>query len=378
MRNNISFRAFAKTALVLLVFAAGTAKAPAIPIFAQRYHLRCGACHSVLPELNSFGVAFREHGYQLPIAKHGTTFFALRYQNEYEETPPSGGQRFQGGGVVLGNADIGRIVAFVHYNLGAAGGPSAVYLSYLATYNPHTKTLWRGGLFELPLLQSPGQRLDDLQEYGYYGAHVGLNSLTLAAPRWGLQMERQAGNAHVGLVFDLGEYQGSAYGGAPIPTGVSSYAESPEYGLFIRQDVFPNVQIGGQFMTGNRHIVPLSNDAFNDPYNREGIFAHARFNDRYDIQAEQWWGHDNNSDGVGTIVGSSGGYVRFKFYPTPHSYFGVRYDTYATPLITQDVVYYAAVQVYFARFLLQEVHTVGQPSHLGGALTVGFPPYVKL
>ena len=59
--------------------------ARAIPIFAQRYHLRCGQCHSVLPELNAFGNYFRSHGYRLPLPEHGTTIFAIRYQMEYDE-----------------------------------------------------------------------------------------------------------------------------------------------------------------------------------------------------------------------------------------------------------------------------------------------------
>jgi len=54
--------------------------AQAIPLFAQRYQLQCSACHSVLPELNSFGNSFRAHGYQLPIPRPGTTGVAMRYQ----------------------------------------------------------------------------------------------------------------------------------------------------------------------------------------------------------------------------------------------------------------------------------------------------------
>src|SRR5690348_16293208 len=34
-------------------------RASAIPLFAQRYRLQCGACHTVLPELNAFGQHFR-------------------------------------------------------------------------------------------------------------------------------------------------------------------------------------------------------------------------------------------------------------------------------------------------------------------------------
>ena len=142
-------------------------RANAIPLFAQRYRLQCGACHTVLPELNSFGLSFRAHGYQLPLPRHGTTGIALRYQLEYEKDPAPGSRRFSPGGVLLSNADIGKISAFVHYNLGAGGGPSALFLGYLATYNAHTQSLYRAGLFELPLAQSPGQRLDELTQFGY-------------------------------------------------------------------------------------------------------------------------------------------------------------------------------------------------------------------
>ena len=162
--------AFAAFALI-----ATSLRAQAMPIFAQRYKLSCETCHTVLPGLNAFGRAFRAHGYRLSLPKHGTTGVALRFQYEYENHPASGSNQFTPGYVLLSNADFGAISAYVHYNLGAQGGPAGLYLGYLAAYNEHTKSLYRGGLFELPLAQSPGQRLDDLQPYGYYGAHVGLN-----------------------------------------------------------------------------------------------------------------------------------------------------------------------------------------------------------
>src|SRR5579863_7824453 len=108
--------------------------ASSIPIFAERYRLQCEACHTVLPELNAFGNYFRAHGYRLPQQKHGTLPVAIRYQLEYEEQPVNQ-RRFSPGGVLLSNADVGAISAFVHYNLGAGGGPSGLYLGYLATYN---------------------------------------------------------------------------------------------------------------------------------------------------------------------------------------------------------------------------------------------------
>lgn len=36
-----------------------------IPAFARKYGLRCSACHTAWPELNSFGQQFRDNGYQL-------------------------------------------------------------------------------------------------------------------------------------------------------------------------------------------------------------------------------------------------------------------------------------------------------------------------
>jgi hypothetical protein len=363
-------------ALFVLLAAAVFAMPPrasAIPLFAQRYRLQCGACHTVLPELNSFGLSFRAHGYQLPLPRHGTTGIALRYQLEYEKDPAPGSRRFSPGGVLLSNADIGKISAFVHYNLGAGGGPSALFLGYLATYNAHTQSLYRAGLFELPLAQSPGQRLDDLAQYGYYGTHVGLNDLALSSPRWGVQAERTSGAVVGDVTISTGEYKGSAYGGKPLATGETTSARSPEIGLFVHGPLAPGVTVGAEYISGTRWIVPAGTGGFSDSYYRTGGLLHAE-RGKFDLQAEQWWGNDQNADGFGTVLGSSGGYARLKYYLTPHSYLGVRYDAAANPFITRDVVYYFAFHVTpHARLLFQQVQTVGGPGHFGAALTVGAP-----
>lgn len=354
-----------------------TARASAIPIFAQRYQLACEACHTALPELNSFGRYFREHGYRLPTDKHGTTILAMRYQLEWEKDPVNA-RRFTPGGVVLGNVDIGSISAFMHYNLGAQGGPSGLYLGYLSLFNNHTSTLYRAGLIELPLVQSPGQRLDDLQGYGYYGTHVGLNDLPLNSPRWGIQGERSIGSSKLDVVADLGEFKGAAYGGAPIPTGETSSAARPEVGLFAHGPLGDDLVIGANAMSGERHIVLASGLGFNDTYDREGL--NAQFHKgRFELSGEQWWGHDTNVDGIGSFIGSSGGWARAKFYTTAHSYLAIRYDASANPVISRDVVYYGAFMITpHARFMLQDVTVPNGPSHVGAALTVGFPWPSKL
>jgi hypothetical protein len=351
----------------------------AIPLFAQRYHFACEQCHTVIPELNAFGRAFLQHGLQLPITKHGTTGVALRYQLEYQVDPVNS-RRFTPGGILLTNWDIGAVSAFVHYNLGAQGGPAGLYLGFLETYNPHTQTLYTGGLFELPLWQSPGQRLDDLQQYGYYGAHVGLNDLTLASPRWGAMVERTIGSTVVDAVMSLGEFKGAPYGGAPVPTGATTFAETPEFSLWARAPIGDSFDVGAQAMEGTRNITLVGKEPFNDPYTRAGLDA-AWEDGRFQLQGEQWYGRDFDADGFGTLIGSSGGYVRAKYYigEGDHVYVGVRYDAYQNPIITRDVTYYGALMLFErARIEFQQVQTIGGTGSFGGALTLAIPAPLKM
>jgi len=359
-------------------FAFAGSAAQAIPLFAQRYQLRCDACHSVLPELNAFGNAFRDAGYRLPLPKHGTTGIALRYQLEYEKDPAPGARRFTPGGVILAAPEIGAVNAFLHYNLGASGGPAGAFLAYLATYNAHTRSLYRAGLFELPLIQSPGQRLDDLTQYGYYGAHVGLNDLALASPRWGMQVERRIGSVRLNLVTDFGEFKGSAYGGRPV-TAQTTIAGSPESGVFLRAPLFSGIEASAAFLGGERLISNGAGNRFADTYQRYNAGVHADFK-RLDLQAEQWWGNDSNTDGAGSALASSGGYVRLKYYPVPHFYLAVRYDAMATPLVSREWVFYAAGHLSaHARLLIERRQPLGGGAgSFGGALTVGFPWPPKL
>jgi len=46
-------------------YAAAAHTNAAIPAFARKYGLACSACHTAWPELNAFGQAFRDRGYQL-------------------------------------------------------------------------------------------------------------------------------------------------------------------------------------------------------------------------------------------------------------------------------------------------------------------------
>ncbi|MBV9271144.1 MAG: hypothetical protein JO165_08620 [Candidatus Eremiobacteraeota bacterium] len=363
---------FAALAIAGGLFMFASQPAGAIPIFAQRYHLECGACHSVLPELNEFGKSFRAQGYRLPLPQHGTTLFAIRYQMEWDRDISNDQRRFQGGGVVLSDGQLGQVNAFVHYNLGAAGGPSALYLGFLTYRNDHSGTLYRAGLQELPLMQSPGQRLDDLTGYGYYSTRVELNDLTLAAPRWGLHAERDIHSLHAAANVSFDSYAGSAYGGKPIATGEFGSFAAPEWFLSL-SDGNARTFAGFNALFGTRHLTVAGIHTFDDGYRRLGAFGTIR-RGKAELSGEQWWGNDNNGDGLGDGVFSSGGYLRLKYYPTRHSYLGIRFDAQATPVITRDVLYYGALHVTpHARLIVQLRKPQGQSSALGAAITVGFP-----
>src|SRR5262249_47826341 len=54
------------TLLALVVLVLLPVRAHALPAFARRFNLACGACHSAVPRLNAFGEAFHENGFKPP------------------------------------------------------------------------------------------------------------------------------------------------------------------------------------------------------------------------------------------------------------------------------------------------------------------------
>lgn len=286
-----AFRTVAALALVVWGIVAMRSSADAIPIFAQRYHLSCATCHTALPELNDFGNAFRNRGYQLPAAvpRHGTTIAAIRYNTEYEVDPAPGTRRFSPAASIVADADIGKINAYLHYNLGAGGAPAAAYLGFLSTYDAHTRSLYRAGLYELPLTQSQGQRLDSISNYGYFATSVGQNDLDLSAPRLGFEAERVVGSARLATTIAFGEFKGAAYGGKPVFTGASTTAARPELGLYARLPFGKSgVMLDAQILDGSRRITLPGRPAFDDPYDRVGFGAQLRLlGDRLDLGAQQ-------------------------------------------------------------------------------------------
>lgn len=359
-----------------LALAGAPRAAHAVPLFAQRYDLRCDACHSVLPELNAFGNEFRNRGYRLDGApKHGTTILALREQIGYTPTPTDGTTRKTvPAGAALGAVEVGQVEAFVHETLGSEGSPASLFLGYLAYGNARSGMLYRAGLIELPLAHSPAQRNDTLTAYGYEGTLTGLNDLTLATPRWALEAERNVGAGRIAATVAFGNATGSAYGGKPVATGRSESFASPELGVFARFPLSADVRVGVDALAGSRAIALPGRARFADAYTRVGTSLEAR-RGRLELLAEQWWGRDRDADGVGGRLDSDGGFVRLRWRLGSHAFLGVREDGAAAPAATRTLLWFAEAHVTpHARLLIQQRRPIpGGPTSLEAALTVGVP-----
>jgi hypothetical protein len=57
--------ALAAAFALIFLFLGASQSASALPAFARKYGLRCSACHESWPQLNNFGLKFRDNGYQL-------------------------------------------------------------------------------------------------------------------------------------------------------------------------------------------------------------------------------------------------------------------------------------------------------------------------
>ena len=349
-----------------------------MPIFAQRYALTCKTCHTVLPELNDFGNDFRNHGYRLPpsVPRHGTTLAALRYNVEWERDPAPGARRFTPSASVLGDADIGALNAYLHYSLGSSGAPGNVFLGFLSYHNAATNSLYRAGLFELPLTHSPSQRLDSISGYGFEGVSVGHNDLALNAPRLGVEGERTSGSTRLAGELSFGEFKGAAYGGAPIATGTTTSNATPEIGLFAKGPLLRNLDLNGSFIDGSRRITLPGRMPVDDGYRRLGAGLHtAFFHKRLDLEAQEWIGRDDNADALGNPTNSSGGWARLKYFVTPHLFAAARYDAQAAPIEDRNLIFYVGTFLGpHARLTIQRSNNLfrGGPTY-GGELTVAVP-----
>jgi hypothetical protein len=377
MSARVSAARQAVAAIVSLVaFVALThMQAEATPIFAQRYGFKCTVCHSVIPELNSFGEHFRRSGFNIPDApRKGYLPLVLRFQETYmKDLAPAQTRRFNALAILISTANFGRDQSFSYfarYFFGSQGAPGSLYYAYAQHVAPQTGVFERLGQSNLPLIANATQRLDTITPQPVYTYTVGHDSANFATPRLGVLLGRRNDRQDIEFAASFDEYHGAAYG-APTPPGdlIESFSR-PELFASATLEVAHGVRAGVLGLSGDRLFRSRKTSlAFHDAYTREGVQA-SWTSRRFDLVAQQVWGHDTNADGFGDPQASSGGFVTLKYRPTEHAYVGVRYDAAANPFAARDLDFYAVfAPSIHARIVLEHVQPVG-PAHGAQATNV--------
>ena len=358
---------FARTLAVVSIAAAPfviARPAAAVPIFAERFRFRCTQCHTAVPELNAFGEHFRRAGYQLPnVPKHYEFPLALRFQETYvKDLPPSQTRHFTGLGILVSTANFGsngEMSYFARYLLGSQGAAGSLYYAWLQHVDPKTGVFEQGGLFQLPLIANPTQRLDTITAPPVYTYVVGHSVANLSTPRWGALFGKRDDRVDAEAAFSINEYKGAAYG-APVPLGFVQSFGRPEAFVNLTVAAGQRFRVGGLYLNGERSIRAQSSSlAFADEYSREGVQA-SWTGGRFEVVGQQVWGQDSNIDGFGSRAASSGGFLTLKYRPTAHAYLGARYDAAANPFASRDWVFYGAFQpTIHARFVVEHLRPLG-------------------
>lgn len=357
--------------------------AHATPIFAERYGFSCSACHTAVPELNAFGNAFRRAGFVLPGVPRKKEFpLVLRFQEGYmKDLPPAQSRRFNALAILLSTANFGpdhSFSYFARYFFGSQGAPGSLYYLWAQHVAANSGVFERIGEYNLPLIQNATQRLDTFTAMPAYTYTVGQNSANFTTPRWGAMFGQENGRLNAAVSLDLAEYQGAAYGAPTPPSSVTQFIAFPEIFASATYTLPDNLSFGALRLAGTRNFrSQLSGASFSDRYYRDGIQG-GWSNRHFSIDGQQLWGFDTNADGLGNGIASSGGFVTAKFYPTPHSYIGVRYDATANPFAVRDWDFYGAfAPTVRSRLLLEYIRPINRPgaqTQLNAQLLFALPP----
>ena len=360
-------RRFALLAAIAAAVLTLPSRASAVPIFAERYGFRCTQCHTAVPDLNAFGEHFRRAGYRLAnVPKHDEFPIALRLQETWtKDILPSQDRRFNALAIAISTANFGsndQFSYFTRYLFGSQGAAGSLYYGFLQHVSPDSGAFQRVGLFGLQTIANATQRLDTITSQPAYTYTVGHSSANLATPRLGTEfgVRNDREDLEFSIAFD--EYHGAAYGAPAPPSDLAQSFARPELFATATIAMSPELQIGALGLNGKRAFTSRSTGAvYSDVYYRDGLQAMwTSPSRRFDVTAQQLWGHDDNTDGFGAPTTSSGGFVTFKYHPAHNAYVGIRYDAAANPFANRDYDFYGVwAPSIHARLVLEQFKPIG-------------------
>lgn len=176
--------------------------AAGIPVFAHRYGVSCQTCHSIVPELNAFGTAFRDAGFRWPVRvpMRGTFPIAVKTKLAYTSSPDP---------IAMPKAIVDEIELLAFGALGnhfsyrieqyaVDGGLPGSTRDAFIEYNSNPMSVWRGGRtfaldvqagqFTLPLPDDPETLRPTQNHYKVYDQTIGDNPFNFFDDRIGVNL----------------------------------------------------------------------------------------------------------------------------------------------------------------------------------------------
>jgi hypothetical protein len=362
-------RLLSLAAVAVAVAAAVPRPASAIPYFAHEYGMVCQKCHSVIPRLNAFGLAFRSHGFALPGAKPERAFpIATKINLAYTSEPdPTGLPKATVDEIELFLA--GRIAPRTNYFVeqylldgGRHGATREAWLAYRATPDDaRIPLVLTAGSFTLPVPVDPESFRETAQHYSVFDQTVGGNPFSFFDPKIGLAA--RIGDDLRGTSVTLLGLQGHDKQSGIPSLGFDTMA--------VAQHTLGPVTLAAYRYDGSRPLEPVV-----DRFWRQG-YALAYASERWAADVLLQRGRDAQLDGTSGAAESSGGFAQLRYAFDRRWFALVRYEGTNDSLgaFARDLVPLVGYRVSRnARFTVEDVieHVPATKHTLNAQYTVGY------
>lgn len=296
--------------------------AGAIPVFAHRYGVSCQACHTVVPELNRFGQAFRDSGYRWPAPTpiHGTLPLAIKTNLAYTSEPdPTGLPKAVVDEIeFLSFGPVGKRMAYRFEQYWVDGGRIGLTRDAYLEYKSDPTSFWHGynapslavqlGQFTLPLPNDPETMRPTENHYAIFDQTVGNNVFDLFDDRMGVSLSY--GNR-------LGEVRALALNGHDPQSGLSSGGTDT---MFSARFGLAELSLWAYQYHGIRTLGPIP-----DSFTRRAVaFTSALGKAQTSLLLQT--GNDSSPFGSGNSAVSSGGYLQEQWMASDRWIVTARYD----------------------------------------------------
>lgn len=336
MVNNLKF----SLVIVTLSFLLMGQQIFAIPAFSRKYKVGCDMCHTVYPQLNSFGRDFKNNGFRSPDEMVSTykakSFFDQDLgdvpidiqgkinQEFYPNHQRIGTETGIGELQLLAGVNFSQKVAFyLHTHIwesGEIGKPLVIELRVNDLFGSNLFNL-RAGQFELPLSFSP--EINRLMAFDYmiYSQTIGGNSFSIDQPQLGVELSGDLGSD---FHYWTGVVNGNGFETDPN-TGL--YDNNPAKDFYVRIAKNFDESTIGIFGYIGKNSVFLDSTSYNqkDKFIRIGGDINYPIHD-YDFRVSFAYGRDDNYDGLSNSTSFYGGFIEGNYFVTDRFVLVGRYD----------------------------------------------------